>query len=128
MMPVLAGAGVAQINILVGMLFASFLPTGCITYLYCADRFVQLPLALFGISMGTLLLPEIADRIAISHADAIKDITNKSILFAMRMTLPSVAILAITGIYMVSLLYGHGKFDQSAVNNTTQIIQITAFG
>lgn len=128
MVPVLAGAGVAQVNILVGMLFASFLQTGCITYLYCADRFIQLPLALFGISMGTLLLPEIADKVATSHTDAIKDVTHKSILFAMRMTLPSVAILAITGIYMVSLLYGHGKFDQSAVESTANILTITAFG
>ena len=128
MIPVLAGAGVAQINILVGMLFASFLPTGCITYLYCADRFIQLPLALFGISMGTLLLPEIADKVSSKHSDAINEIATKSILFTMRMTLPSVVILVAIGEYMVSLLYGHGKFDQSAVNNTTQIIQITAFG
>ena len=128
MIPVLAGAGVAQVNILIGTLFASFLSTGCITYLYCADRFIQLPLALFGISMSTLLLPEIADKVSSKHSDTINTIANKSILFTMRMTLPSVIMLMTVGEYMVSLLYGHGKFDHTAVECTAHIIQITAFG
>lgn len=128
MIPVLAGAGVAQINILVGSFFASFLPTGCITYIYCADRFVQLPLALFGISMGIVLLPEIAERIAKKEASNIKDIQNKSFLFTLRLTLPSVVGLITMSQCMISLLYGHGKFDQVAVQNTANVLKVAACG
>ena len=127
--PVLAGAGVAQVNILMGSFFASFLPTGCITYLYCADRFIQFPLALFGISMGIVLLPEIAEEIAKGQkSNNIKNIQNKSILFTLRLTLPSVCGLIALSYYMISLLYGHGKFDQSAVLHTSNVLKISAIG
>ena len=128
LIPVLAGAGVVQINILVGTVFASFLSTGAITYLYCADRFVQLPLALFGISMGTILLPEIADKIAKQNIDAIQDIQNKSFLFVLRMTIPAVVLLIVLAEWMVSLLYGHGKFDYEAVISTANVTKISALG
>ena len=128
MIPVLAGAGVAQINIFIGTFFASFLPTGCITYLHCADRFVQLPLALFGISMGIVLLPEIAERITLKKAEGIRDIQNRSFLFTLRLTLPSVVALITMSYCMISLLYGHGKFDQGAVQNTANVLKAAACG
>lgn len=128
LIPVLAGAGVAQINILVGTIFASILPTGSITYLYCADRFVQLPLAMFGISMGIVLLPEIAERIAKKQADGIKEIQDKSFLFTLRLTLPSVVGLITMAYCMISLLYGHGKFDQEAIQNTATVLKASACG
>lgn len=126
--PVLAGAGVAQVNILMGSFFASFLPTGCITYLYCADRFIQFPLALFGISMGIVLLPEIAEGIAKGEKNNIKNIQNKSILFTLRLTFPSVCGLIALSYYMISLLYGHGKFDQTAVEHTSNVLKVSAIG
>ncbi|MBQ9335349.1 MAG: murein biosynthesis integral membrane protein MurJ [Alphaproteobacteria bacterium] len=128
LIPVLAGAGVVQINILVGTVFASFLSTGAITYLYCADRFVQLPLALFGISMGTILLPEIADKIAKQNLDEIQDIQNKSFLFILQMTIPAVVLLIVLAEWMVSLLYGHGKFDYESVISTASVVKISALG
>lgn len=128
LVPVLAGAGVAQVNILMGSFFASFLPTGCITYLYCADRFIQFPLALFGISMGIVLLPEIAEGIAKGEKNNIKNIQNKSILFTLRLTLPSVCGLIALSYYMISLLYGHGKFDQAAVTHTSNVLKVSAIG
>mgnify|MGYP001179578043 CR=1 FL=1 len=126
--PVLAGAGVAQVNILVGSFFASFLPTGCITYLYCADRFVQFPLALFGISMGIVLLPEIAEGLSKKRKTDLKGIQNRSLLFTLRLTLPSVMGLISLSYWMISLLYGHGKFDQAAVQNTADVLKVAAIG
>ena len=62
--PVIASAGVAQINVFIDSFFSSYLFTGCITYLYFADRLNQLPLSLFGISMSIILLPEISKIVA----------------------------------------------------------------
>jgi putative peptidoglycan lipid II flippase len=126
--PILAGAGVAQINIFIGTLFASFLPTGCITYIYCADRFVQLPLALFGISMGIVLLPEISEAIAKKRTTDLKNIQNKSLLFTLRLTLPCVVGLITLSYYMISILYGHGKFSDYAVEKTSQVLKIASLG
>ena len=53
MAPALFGSSVAQINILINTLIASFLISGSISWLYYSDRFVELPLALFGVAIGT---------------------------------------------------------------------------
>lgn len=128
MIPVLVGAGIAQINIFIGTFFASFLETGCITCLACADRFLQLPLSLFGVTMSTILLPEIAYKVAQNKECEIKDIQNRAFLFTMRLTLPSVIGLITLSYLITSLLYGHGKFDKNAVEITSHILKITACG
>ncbi|MDR0630757.1 MAG: murein biosynthesis integral membrane protein MurJ [Holosporales bacterium] len=126
LIPVLAGAGVAQINIFVGSLFGSFLPTGGISCLYFADRFIQFPLALFGISIGVVLLPEIA--INITRREYIKDTINKSILFAMRLTFPSIVILSSLSYLFISLLYGHGQFSDISVQKTANVLKLSSLG
>ncbi|MDR0695232.1 MAG: murein biosynthesis integral membrane protein MurJ [Holosporales bacterium] len=126
--PVLAGAGVAQVNVLTGLVYASFLPTGCVTYLHCADRFVQLPLALFGISMGIVLLPEISERIARKQESDTRCIQEKSLLFTMRLTLPSVVGLVALSVHLISLIYGHGRFPETAVISTAKVLQVAALG
>ena len=69
--PGAVGAGVMQINLLIGTLIASLLPTGAIAYLYYADRIYQLPLGVVGVAMGTALLPRLARSLkGGDHADA----------------------------------------------------------
>lgn len=128
MLPVLVGAGVAQINVLAGTFFASFLETGCITCLACADRFVQLPLSLFGVTIGTILLSEIASKVTKKQDNDIREIQSQSFLFTMRLTLPSVIGFISMSYLMISLLYGHGKFDQHAIDLTSSILKVTACG
>ena len=56
--PGVIGSGVIQLNIIIGTIIASFLPIGAISHLYYADRLNQLPLAIFGIALGVVLLPK----------------------------------------------------------------------
>jgi putative peptidoglycan lipid II flippase len=128
LVPVLVTAGVVQINIFVGTVVASFCPTGCITYIYCADRFVQLPLAMFGIAMGLVLLPEISDALSTKKLDAVRDVQAKAITFTLRLTLPSVVGLVILAYYLISIVYGHGRFTETAVLSTARILQIVSIG
>jgi putative peptidoglycan lipid II flippase len=124
--PVVVGAGVAQVNVFVDSLFCSFLPSGSISFIYFADRFIQLPLALFGISMATILLPEIATTI--TKKDSFADLQDKVAIFTLRLAIPSVIGLIILAHPLISTLYGHGKFSSFAVNNTTIVLQIFAVG
>ena len=62
MLPALFGASVVQINLLFDTLVASFLATGSISWLYYSDRFVEMPLALFGIALGTVILPKLSQH------------------------------------------------------------------
>ncbi|HIP69099.1 MAG TPA: murein biosynthesis integral membrane protein MurJ, partial [Chromatiales bacterium] len=62
MLPALFGSSVAQINLLINTIIASFLVAGSISWLYFSDRFVELPLALFGVAIGTVILPQLSSQ------------------------------------------------------------------
>jgi putative peptidoglycan lipid II flippase len=128
LVPVLVTAGVMQINVFVGTVVASFCPTGCITYIYCADRFVQLPLAVFGVAMGLVLLPEISEALSTKKLAVVRDVQSKAIMFTLRLTLPSVVGLVILAYYLISIVYGHGRFTETAVLSTARILQVVSIG
>ncbi len=60
--PAIFGSSVVQINLLINTIIASFLVSGSISWLYISDRFVELPLAIFGVATGTLILPRLSKQ------------------------------------------------------------------
>ena len=58
------GAGGVQLALFAGTIIATFLPEGALSALYYADRINQLPIGVVGIAVGTVLLPEMARRLA----------------------------------------------------------------
>ena len=62
MLPSLFGVSVAQINLLIDTIFASFLPVGSVTWLYFTDRLVDFPLGVFGVAIATVILPHLSKR------------------------------------------------------------------
>lgn len=133
--PVIASAGVAQINVFIDSFFSSYLFTGCITYLYFADRLNQLPLSLFGISMSIILLPEISKIMAkknneqiSNNDDEVKNICRDSIVFTLRLTFPVVIIISTLSYNFIDVIYGYGKFTKFDVSNTATVLSITSLG
>ena len=130
--PVIASAGVAQINVFIDSFFSSYLFTGCVTYLYFADRLNQFPLSIFGISMSIVLLPEISRIMAKKKIEQnnneIKDICSYSILFTLRLTFPVVVIISTLSYHFIDLIYGHGKFTEFDVSNTSIVLSIMSLG
>jgi putative peptidoglycan lipid II flippase len=69
MVPTLFSSSVAQLNLIVGTAFASLLATGSPTWLYMSDRLVEFPLGLFGVALGTVILPHLARQHALVDDD-----------------------------------------------------------
>lgn len=129
LVPVIVSAGVAQINVFVDSFFSSYLATGCVTYLYFADRLNQLPLSLFGISMSIILLPEISKRLALKDGNSeLHSLYKDSILFTLRLTCPVIVIMAVLAYYFIDVVYGYGKFTPFDVKNTALVLKIGAMG
>ena len=97
-----------HVNVFVDMCLASYLPMGQLTYLLFADRIHLLFVELFGMSMGTVLLPNFA---------AIKDDTKKlmgmfedAFLISFQIAVPVACLLFLCSDTFVKLFYGYGKF------------------
>jgi putative peptidoglycan lipid II flippase len=113
MLPGIIGSSVMQINLLVGTMVATSQPAA-VSYLYYADRIYQLPLAVIGSAVGVVLLPALARALRSQGEEAARDIQNRSIEYALLLTLPAtVALIAIPD-PIVSVLYQRGAFDNVA--------------
>src|SRR3546814_7923936 len=98
MAPGALGAGVMQLNLPIGTMIASLLPTGAVAYLYYANRLYQLPLGVIGIAVGTALLPRLARELRGGDQAAAAHTTNRAIEVALLLTLPaSAALLVLPG-------------------------------
>jgi putative peptidoglycan lipid II flippase len=118
MVPGTIGAGIVQINLLVGTQLASLLPTGAVSYLYYADRLNQLPLAIVATAIGTALLPLLSRQLRAGEFEAANHSQNRALEFALIMTLPAVVGLIVLSTTIVQALFEHGRFGPAETQAT----------
>lgn len=120
--PAVLGVSVAQISLILNTIFASFLVTGTVSWLYYADRLMEFPTGVLGVALGTILLP------SLSKAYAGKDDTEYSQLldWGLRLTCilaaPAAVALAVLSAPLVTSLFYYGKFTPVDVVMTQQAL------
>ncbi|MET0301057.1 MAG: murein biosynthesis integral membrane protein MurJ [Methyloceanibacter sp.] len=108
--PAIIGAGGVQLALFADTLIASFLPTGALSALYYADRINQLPIGVVGIAVGTVLLPEMARRLAAGDERGAASAQARGIQLALLLTIPcAVAAIVIPDLIMRAL-FARGAF------------------
>ena len=126
--PGVIGSGVIQLNIIIGTIIASFLPIGAISHLYYADRLNQLPLAIFGIALGVVLLPNLSKAIKSGNNKVATKLQNKSLEFALLISIPSAIGLYILSLPIVHILFERGAFTQEDTLYTSNVLAYFALG
>jgi putative peptidoglycan lipid II flippase len=110
MAPAVFGVSVSQISLLLNMVFASFLVTGSVSWLYYADRLMEFPAGVLGVAVGTILLPSLSKY----HSDGAADEYGKLLDWGLRMTLllavPAAAALAVIAAPLIATLFHYGRF------------------
>ena len=127
LIPSIFSSGVTQINILVGTIIASFHP-GAVSYLYYADRVYHINLAIAGIGIGTVMLPELSKFIKNNNQFEANNLQNRAIEFCLFLSIPAAAALVIGSAEIVTSLFGYGSFNIDSVNNTAIALTFFAFG
>ncbi|MBI9090349.1 MAG: murein biosynthesis integral membrane protein MurJ [Desulfobacterium sp.] len=118
MLPSLVGAAGFQINVFVATVMASTLSSGSISYLYYAERLVQFPMALFAVSVSTVLLPELSRAKDAKDPFAAPAVFTKALGAVCFITIPAMVGLVALGEPLVSLLFHQGAFDLLCVRET----------
>mgnify|MGYP001210228163 CR=1 FL=1 len=127
LLPSIFSSGVTQINILIGTIIASF-EAGAVSYLYYADRIYQINLAIAGIAIGTVALPELSKRIKTGNISEAMNIQNKSIELCLLLSVPASLGLIIASQQITSALFGYGSFLEKDVLLTAQALKYFGFG
>jgi putative peptidoglycan lipid II flippase len=123
---VIAG-GVTQLNIMIGTVIASQEP-GAVSQLYYADRLYELPLAIVGIAIGVVLLPDVSRQLRAGNHAGVLDSQNRSLEFAMLLTVPAAVALAVVPIPIVKVLFERGAFMAADTANTAAVLSVFALG
>ena len=127
LLPSIFSSGVTQINILVGTIIASF-QASAVSYLYYADRIYQINLAIAGIAIGTVLLPNLSKYIEQNKFQKVEFIQNKSLELSLFLSLPATTALLISSEEITSALFGYGSFDIFSVKNSANALFYFALG
>ena len=125
--PAALGIAVYQINLFVGIWFASPLP-GAVSYLYYAGRLMELPLGIFAVSISTAILPSLSEQVAKEDWAGVK----KSLSFAVRLvnfvTIPATIGLLVLSYPIVELLFQRGEFTAQDSSGTAIAVFYYALG
>ncbi len=132
MLPTLFSSSVAQINLIVGTAFASMLAAGSVDWLYYSDRLIEFPLGLFGVALGTVILPHLSRR------HAAEDVAgyNASLDWGLRMALlagvPAGLGLLLLAEPITATVFNYGQFTafdtrMAAVSLSAMSLGVPAF-
>ncbi|MDA7699918.1 murein biosynthesis integral membrane protein MurJ [Candidatus Pelagibacter sp.] len=127
LLPSIFSSGVTQINILVGTIFASF-QASAVSYLYYADRIYQINLAIAGIAIGTVILPQLSKHVQSNKKDKINLIQNKALELSLFLSIPAALALLIASEEIISSLFGYGSFNELSVINSAKVLFYFAIG
>jgi len=127
LLPSIFSSGVTQINILVGTIIASF-QTSAVSYLYYADRVYQINLAISGIAIGVVILPQLSKYVQNKKKEKINLIQNKALELSLFLSIPATIALLIASDEIISSLFGYGSFDENSVRNSAKALFYFAIG
>lgn len=128
MWPAALGAGVVQLNLLLDMIIASYLPDASMSYLYYADRLNQLPIGVIGVALGTVLLPFLSRSIASGNEEQVVKSQNQAIEMGLFFTIPAAVAFIIVPNDLIQVLFERSSFSATATTQTSLTLAAYAAG
>ena len=128
MLPALFGSSVAQINLLIDTLIASFLVTGSVSWLYFSDRLMEFPLGVFAIALATVILPSLSERHAEKSAAEFSATLDWALRLVCLLGIPAAIGLLVLAGPMLATLFQYGEFTARDVRMAEASLMAYAFG
>jgi putative peptidoglycan lipid II flippase len=128
MAPATIGAAAVQVNVFVNSNFASYLGDGPVSWLNVAFRFMQLPIGLFGVAVGTVALPTLSRHVAAGDNAALTRTLRQSLELIAGLCIPAAVGLAVYGVPVIGLVYEHGRFHATDTYAAAEALRGYALG
>lgn len=109
--PAILGVSVSQISLIINTIFASFLVSGSVSWMYYADRLMEFPSGVLGGALGTILLPSLAKSFSSANHDEYSRLMDWGLRLCFLLALPSAVALGILAKPLIVSLFQYGKFS-----------------
>ena len=128
MVPTLFGSSVAQVNLLLDTLIASFLIVGSQSWLGYSDRLLEFPLGVFGVALGTVILPSLSRHHVNTDAKGFSRALDWGLRTTLLISLPAMLGLVLLAKPIVATLFQHGRFTAHDVDMVGLSLAALSFG
>ena len=128
MLPALFGVSVAQINLLVDTILASFLVTGSVSWLYYSDRLMEFPLGVFGVALATVVLPGLSKKAANENWQGFQQDIDSALRLVLIIGLPATLGLLILAEPLITTLFFYGAFTAHDATMSSMSLMAYSFG
>ncbi len=126
--PAMFGVSIAQISLLINTIFASFLVTGSVSWLYYADRLMEFPTGVLGVALGTILLPSLSKTYADKSHDEYSTLLDWGLRLTFMLVLPAAVAFAVLAVPLVATLFKYGQFGEHDLWMTCQALVAYSVG
>jgi putative peptidoglycan lipid II flippase len=126
--PLLFGIGILQINVFVGLQFASYMPEGSVASLYLADRVMELVLGGYTLALSTAILPLLSSQAAARRTGDMRKTLNLATRLMLFITIPATIGLVVLRREIVEVLFQHGTFEAGSTELTSHALLYFALG
>ena len=128
MAPALFGVSVSQINLLLDTVLASFLQTGSVSWLYYSDRLSELPLGVFGIAIGTVILPNLSRKHAAQSKEEFAATVDWAVRAVLLIGVPAALALVLLAEPLIATLFHYGEVTDRDVVMSAQSLRAYSLG
>jgi len=128
MAPAAFGVSVSQLSLLINQVFASFLQTGSVSWLYYADRLMELPAGVLGVAVGTILLPSLSKYHAQANWTEYARLLDWGLRITVLLAVPSAAALAVLSLPFITTLFHYGRFTAEDAGMTQRALIAYSIG
>ncbi len=126
--PAILGVSVGQISLIINTIFASFLVSGSVSWMYYADRLMEFPTGVLGVALGTILLPSLSRSHSSGNAEEYSRLLDWGLRLCLLLALPSAVALAVISEPLIAALFQYGKFGAHDALMTQQALVAYSVG
>lgn len=126
--PAVFGVSIAQLSLLINTIFASFLVSGSVSWLYYADRLMEFPTGMLGVALGTILLPSLSKSFADKADGEYSQLMDWGLRLTFILALPAAVALAVLAVPLVTSLFYYGAFTETDMWMTRQALMAYSLG
>lgn len=126
--PAILGVSVSQISLIINTIFASFLVSGSVSWMYYADRLMEFPSGVLGVALGTILLPSLSKSFSKGDIKQYSDLLDWGLRLCVLLALPSAVALGVIAKPLIATLFEYGKFTALDSEMTRQALVAYSIG
>lgn len=128
MVPAILGVSVGQISLIINTIFASFLISGSVSWMYYADRLMEFPAGVLGVALGTILLPSLSKSFSKGDTKQYTELLDWGLRLCFLLALPSAVALGVISKPLISTLFEYGQFSAQDSEMTQQALIAYSIG